>query len=109
MILAIVAAQSYCCCLCRPKGWKDRVIPGLMIVFLSASILCALIGGRANAKRTLAFEEAFCKEPEGLLWKQFTRLGKGKPSVTLIHHHSYVPGVSIIDAASISGIMASRH
>ena len=78
-VLANAAAQSSCCCLCRPKGLKDRVIPGLMIVFLSASMLCALIGGRANAKRTLAFEEAFCKEPEGLLWKQFTRLGKGAP------------------------------
>ena len=69
-----------------------------MIVFLSASMLCALIGGRANAKRTLAFEEAFCKEPEGLLWKQFTRLGKGAPS--------YIPEVSIIGTADIIGIMA---
>lgn len=38
----------------------------------------AVVGGRANAKRTLAFEEAFCSEPGGLLRKHFSRLGKGE-------------------------------
>lgn len=48
-----------------------------MFVFLGSSLLFAVFGGRANAKRTLAFEEHFCRLPDGILWKQFTRLGKG--------------------------------
>lgn len=57
-----------------------------MFVFLGGSLLVALFGGRANAKRTLAFEEQFCKPPDGILWKQFTRLGKGECCVPLMTH-----------------------
>ena len=55
-----------------------------MVVFLSSSLLFALIGARHNAKLTVAFEDQFCKEPEGILWKQFTRLGKGQDQSFLI-------------------------
>lgn len=63
--------------LCRPKSLKDYVFPYAMALFLGSSLIFALVGGRHNAKLTVAFEDSFCKEPEGILWKQFTRLGRG--------------------------------
>lgn len=57
-----------------------------MVAFLSSSLLFALIGARHNAKITVAFEDSFCKEPEGILWKQFTRLGKGQSDLTDLRH-----------------------
>lgn len=49
-----------------------------MVFFLGVSLLTGLLGARSNAKITLAFEEEFCQEPDGILYKQFTRLGKGE-------------------------------
>lgn len=63
-------------------------------------MVALILGGRANAKRTLAFEEQFCSEPEGILRKQFTRLGKGKPCLPQLAVYRNV--------APSSGILVSK-
>jgi len=71
-------------CPCRVRSWEEKLVFGIMVAFLMGSLVASILGARSNAKRTLAFEEQFCREPEGLLYKQFTRLGKGAPISTLI-------------------------
>ena len=62
---------------CRVRTWEEKLVFGIMATFLMSSLISSILGARSNAKRTLAFEKQFCEEGEGLLWKQFTRLGKG--------------------------------
>ena len=81
---------------CRVRSWEEKLVFGIMAAFLLSSLVSSILGARSNAKRTLAFEKQFCEEGEGLLWKQFTRLGKGVyplpvplPSYSLPYHRAY--------------------
>ena len=59
---------------------QRKILPYSMIFFLTLSLVIGIWGARANAQITLAFEEQFCMGPDGILWKHFTRLGKGTAS-----------------------------
>lgn len=97
----------------RARTWEEKLVAGIMVGFLAASLVAALLGARSNAKRTLAFEEQFCKEPEGLLYKQFTRLGKG-PNKLLVSNGSsifklHANGHRHLEGAVITMTLLRRH
>ena len=60
----------------KEKGALDKSLPWVMVAFVAVSLVATLVGGRSNAKRSLAWEEEFCKEG-AILQKSFTQLGKG--------------------------------
>jgi len=97
----------------RERSWEQKAVFGIMIGFLMASLVASILGARSNAKRTLAFEEQFCLEPEGLLYKQFTRLGKG-PNKLLVSNGSsifklHANGHRHLEGAVVTMTLLRRH
>lgn len=97
----------------RVRSWEEKLVFGIMVAFLMGSLVASILGARSNAKRTLAFEEQFCREPEGLLYKQFTRLGKG-PNKLLVSNGSsifklHANGHRHLEGAVVTMTLLRRH